>query len=63
MNFCKNEGKVKTTIFFTKDKVSLEWLNQRLGHISTSLPLAVDTADFGKYIYLGVYSDSLCTSW
>ena len=43
------------------EKIALELLHQRLGHISTRSLLAGDTANIWKDIELRIYPDPFCT--
>ena len=45
-----------------RKKIALELLHQRLGHRSTRLLLAGDTANFWEGVELIIYPDPFCTS-
>ena len=45
-----------------RNKIVLEWLNKRLGHISTRSLLAGDTENVWEDVELIIYPDPFCTS-
>ena len=58
----KNHGKVKENKLPARNKIALELLHQRLGHISTISLLAGDNANVWEDVDLRIYPDPFCTS-
>ena len=52
----------KKNKFLAKNKIALELLNHRLGHISTRSLLDGDNANVWEYAEIRIYPDPFCTS-
>ena len=52
----------KTKKLTSRNKIALEFLHQRLGHVSTISLLSGDTTNFGENIEIRIYPDPFFTS-